>query len=78
MTSEKEPKTIGTRELAAKLKIDPKTLRRHLRAIKGKATGERYEWSAGDPFLGKLPGLIKAEEEKKAAEKKPAKKKKVK
>jgi hypothetical protein len=47
-----------------------------LRKISGKARGERYEWKASDPFLQKLPGLIKAEEAKSQAakEKKAAKK----
>lgn len=49
-----------------------------LRKITGKAEGKRYEWKENDPFLKKLPELIKAEEEKakKTAEaKKPAEKK---
>ena len=43
-----------------------------MRKINGKASGERYGWKASDPFLKKLPELIKAEEEKakKTAEKK--------
>ena len=70
-------KILGTKEVAARLKIEPRALRALLRKINGKATGERYEWKASDPFLKKLPELIKAEEAKKteAAEKsKPAKK----
>jgi hypothetical protein len=33
---------IGTAEVAKGLKLDPKTLRKHLRAISGKAPGTRY------------------------------------
>ena len=44
----------------------------HLRAINGKATGQRYEWKPNDPFLKKLPELIKAQEEKEQAAKKKA------
>jgi len=65
-----EPKILGTREVAAKLKLDPKTLRKHLRAIRGKATGQHYEWKENDPFLKKLPALIKAQEERESASKK--------
>lgn len=69
-------KILGTKEVAARLKIEPRALRALLRKINGKAPGERYEWKASDPFLKKLPEVIKAEEAK-AAEKakdKPAKK----
>jgi predicted ArsR family transcriptional regulator len=45
MTSEtKAEELLGTKQIAAKLKIDPKTVRKHLRAISGKASGERYAW----------------------------------
>jgi hypothetical protein len=45
MTSETKPEELlETEQIAAKLKIDPKTLRKHLRAISGKASGERYAW----------------------------------
>jgi hypothetical protein len=65
-----EAKTvIGTAEVAKRLKLDPKTLRKHLRAISGKAPGTRYEWEENDPFLKKLPDLIKAQEEKEEAKK---------
>jgi hypothetical protein len=70
MTAEKAEETIGTKELAAKLKIDPKTLRKHLRAINGEASGKRYEWKPNDPFLKKLPELIKGAEAKESAAKK--------
>jgi hypothetical protein len=36
----------------------------------GRAQGERYEWKPTDPFLKKLPALIKAEEAKAKAAKK--------
>jgi hypothetical protein len=71
MTSEtKTEELLGTKQIAAKLKIDPKTLRKHLRAISGKASGERYAWKPTDPFLKKLPELIKAQEEKESVAKK--------
>lgn len=60
---------IGTKEVAARLKIEPRYLRMMLRKISGKAPGERYQWKPGDPFLKKLPALIKAEEEKAEAAK---------
>jgi hypothetical protein len=52
---------LGTKEVAARLKIEPRYLRAMLRKIHGKAPGERYEWKPTDPFLKKLPELIKAE-----------------
>lgn len=58
MTDEK--KMLGTRELGAKFKIDPKQLRAIIREANGKAPGKRYEWAADDAFLKKLPQLIKA------------------
>jgi hypothetical protein len=69
-------KILGTKEVAARLKIEPRALRALLRKINGKAPGERYEWKATDPFLKKLPDLLKAEEAKAAenAKDKPVKK----
>lgn len=64
-----EKAMLGTSDVAKRLKIDSKTLRKHLRAISGKATGKRYEWEESDPFLKKLPDLIKAQEEKEKAAK---------
>jgi len=52
---------IGRKEVAARLKIEPRYLRMMLRKINGKAPGERYEWKPTDPFPKKLPDLIKAE-----------------
>jgi hypothetical protein len=61
MTDEKsEVKMLGTKEVATRLKMKPKELRSLLRKINGKASGERYEWKTDDPFLKKLPQLIKA------------------
>ena len=54
-------KMVGTKELAKQLKLDPKTLRKHLRAINKKAPGKTYAWKENDPFLKKLPDLIKAQ-----------------
>lgn len=68
-----ETKTLGTKDVAAMLKVEPRYLRVMLRRIKGKAPGERYEWKPNDPFLKKLPELIKAEQKKVDAAK-PAKK----
>lgn len=67
-----EPEMLHTSDVAKMLHIDSKVLRKHLRAISGKATGQRYEWKLGDPFLKKLPELIKAQEEKEQAAKKKA------
>jgi hypothetical protein len=53
-----EIKMVGTKELATRLKLDPKELRALLRKISGKAPGVRYEWKESDPFLKKLPVLI--------------------
>lgn len=65
MAKEKpDTEMLHTSDVAKMLKIEPKTLRKHLRAINGKATGERYEWKPSDPFLKKVPDLIKAQEEK--------------
>ncbi len=65
-----DPEMLHTSDVAKMLKIDAKVLRKHLRAINGEATGQRYEWKPNDPFLKKLPDLIKAQEEKEAAKKK--------
>jgi hypothetical protein len=73
-TETKTETLLGTKEVAARLKIEPRALRALLRKINGKATGERYEWKASDPFLKKLPDLIKAEEAKATEKAKPAKK----
>ena len=49
---------LGTKEVAARLKIEPRLLRVVLRSL-GKGTGgERYAWKENDPFLAKLPALI--------------------
>jgi hypothetical protein len=63
---------LGTKEVAARLKIEPRVLRVVLRS-QGKGTGgERYAWKENDPFLAKLPGLI-AEHKSKAEAAKPDK-----
>jgi hypothetical protein len=64
-----KPELLHTADVAKMLKLDGKTLRKHLRAISGKAPGTRYEWEENDPFLKKLPDLIKAQEEKESAKK---------
>jgi hypothetical protein len=61
---------LGTKEVAARLKIEPRLLRVVLRSL-GKGTGgDRYQWKENDPFLAKLPALVadhkaKTEEAKK-------------
>lgn len=70
--TEPEPDMLHTSDVAKILHIDAKVLRKHLRAINGKATGQRYEWKPNDPFLKKLPDLVKAQEEKEQAAKKKA------
>jgi hypothetical protein len=67
-----EAKVLHTFDVAKLLMIDSKTLRKHLRSINGKAPGTRYEWRENDPFLKKLPALIKTQEEKESAAKKRA------
>lgn len=64
-----EAEMLHTSDVAKMLKLDPKTLRKHLREISGKAPGTRYEWKPNDPFLKKLPDLIKAQQEKEIAAK---------
>jgi hypothetical protein len=64
-----EAEMLHTAEVAKMLKLDPKTLRKHLRIISGKAPGTRYEWAPNDPFLKKQPELIKAQQEKEDAKK---------
>lgn len=63
---------LGTKEVAAKLKIEPRLLRVVLRSL-GKGTGgERYQWKENDPFLAKLPALIAEHKSKAEAAKKTA------
>ena len=71
MTAKTKPdaEMLYTSDVAKMLKLDPKVLRKHLRAISGKAPGQRYEWKPNDPFLKKLPDLINAQEEKESAAK---------
>jgi hypothetical protein len=65
MTEAKAEQMLSAKDVAAKLKLDPKRFRALLRKINGKSNkGARYEWKASDPLLQKLPQLIKAQEEK--------------
>ena len=87
----KEEKTLGTAEVAAKLKVTPKFLRVVLRAnAKKENEGVRYQWKP-DEDLSKLKTMISeyeerqkeraknaAEKEKKAAKPKAEKKPKAK
>jgi hypothetical protein len=55
---------LGTKEVAAKLKITPRHLRVVLRSM-GKGTGgERYMWKEGSPELAKIAEAVKAHEAK--------------
>lgn len=65
-----EETTLSAKEVAAKLKMEPKRFRALLRKINGKAPGERYAFKPTNPFLKKLLQLIKAQEEKEASAKK--------
>lgn len=62
---------LTTADLAKQLKTDPKTLRKHLRALKIKKTEGRYEFAPGEvKKLGELvSGEAKKETETKAAKK---------
>jgi hypothetical protein len=54
---------LGTKEVAAKLKITPRHLRVVLRSM-GKGTGgERYMWKDGSPELAKIAEAVKAQME---------------
>lgn len=54
---------LGTKDVAERLHISPRELRVVLRSL-GKGTGgERYAWKENDPFLAKLPELIKQQKE---------------
>ena len=68
----KEEKTLGTKEVAAKLKVEPRYLRGVLRATRGKAPGVQYEFTEND--IQKLKKMIDDYEAKKkgAAEKRAA------
>jgi hypothetical protein len=86
---EKEKNLLYTKDIADKLNLDPKTLRRILRTLPRYKSGEeynRYVWdqdnAADKKFLASLPGIVeshlrseKESKEKKAAEKAAAPKK---
>ena len=70
----KPAETLGTKDVAARLKIEPRYLRMVLRATRGKAPGEVYQFTEKD--LPKLQQMVKDYEAKKgAADKKAAEKK---
>src|SRR5271168_216235 len=80
----KSDKILYTKDVADKLKVDPKTLRRILRTLPRYKSGEEYNRYTWDPdsatdkkFLASLPGIVEGHlrSEKKAAEKATAKKK---
>jgi hypothetical protein len=56
---------VGTREAAAKLKIEPRELRAWLRTKKRGSGGERYSWH--EKGLAKLAAEFKADAEKSQA-----------
>ncbi len=67
MAEKKEAKTVTVRDLAIKLKIEPKRLRAILRANGMHAKDGRYEWKQDDAALDKIAHMIV--EERKAAKK---------
>lgn len=50
----KEVKTVTVRNVATKLKIEPKWLRAIMRANGKSAKDGRYEWKEGDASLDKI------------------------
>lgn len=68
MAEKKEAKTVTVRDLAAKLKLEPKRLRAILRANGMSAKDGRYEWKENDAALDKIAHMI-VEERKKPAKK---------
>jgi|HubBroStandDraft_6_1064221.scaffolds.fasta_scaffold479146_2 hypothetical protein len=74
MTKAKDEKvttTLGTSEVAKRLKIDPKQFRKILRSQASKANGgARYEFTESD--VPKLRKLVDAAQEKESAAKKSA------
>jgi phage antirepressor YoqD-like protein len=67
MAEKKEAKTVTARDLATKLKIEPKRLRAILRANGMHAKDGHYEWKQDDAALDKIAHMIV--EERKAAKK---------
>ena len=60
---------LGTKEVAAKLKITPRHLRVVLRSM-GKGTGgERYMWKEGSPELAKIAEAVKEHDAQAEAQK---------
>jgi len=68
MAEKKEIKTVTVRDLATKLKLEPKRLRAILRSNGMTAKDGRYEWKENDAALDKIAHMI-VEERKKAAKK---------
>ncbi len=68
-----EKAILGTKEVAAKLKVEPRYLRVVLRATRGKAPGEVYQFEERD--IPRLKKMVEEYEAKKKAEKKPTEKK---
>lgn len=68
-----EPKLITVKDLASRHKLEPRRLRVILRSTGMRAKDGKYEWKESDPFLKKLPDVIKqfesGESEKKATSK---------
>lgn len=69
-TAPAEPKTIGVKQLAEHLGIDPRALRAFLRRSKrAVGRGTRYEWkSLTDPEAKKVMAEWNAAQEKPAAQ----------
>lgn len=67
-----EPKLITVKDLAARYKMEPRQLRIILRSTGMRAKQGSYSWKDTDPFLKKLPDVIKqydAGEKEKATKK---------
>jgi phage antirepressor YoqD-like protein len=68
MAEKKEAKTATVRDLATKLKVEPKRLRTILRSNGMHAKDGRYEWKQDDTALDKIAHMV-VEGRKKAAKK---------
>ena len=68
MAEKKEAQIVTVRDLATKLKIEPKRLRAIMRANGMQAKDGRYEWKQDDAALDKIAHMI-VEERKKVAKK---------
>lgn len=69
-----QPEMIGVKQVADSLGLEPKALRVILRSLPKYKTNEeennRYQWKPGDPFLDKLPKIVKEYQDAHTREKK--------